>query len=122
MTHMDAYYNGPHRPPKHHRDDDDGDEPPREQRWHVDKGIPLALIITLTVSGLTTSAGALIYLTRLDARVVVIEAIVERQANLSNDIITLKEQVRNVERLVTRVETLLDRRTDIQKSNRVVSE
>lgn len=119
MTWMDARYNPPHRLPP--PDDDE----PLNERWHVDKGIPLALIVTLTLSALTSSAGAIVYISRIDSRLGVVERVIEGNGLLNENIVRLSEKVANLERVQERtlseIRDLLRRdRADNSKTDRMM--
>ena len=85
------------------------------ERWHVGKEIPLALILAIC----TSVASGIWYASATSARITMIEETIKGNSTVREDIVQLREQVRNVERLLTRMETVLDRRSDIEKTDRL---
>lgn len=84
------------------------------ERWHVGREIPLALIITI----LCSVGSGIWYASATNARVTVIEKTLETQVTLREDIVQIREQLKNLDRLTQRIETLLDRRSDASKSDK----
>jgi prefoldin subunit 5 len=87
-------------------DTDTTGSPARPERWHIGKEIPIALIATLMMS----VGSGVWYASKTDARITMLERTAEQNGGLRDDIVTLKEQIRNIDRLLTRVENILDRR------------
>lgn len=81
------------------------------ERWHVGKEIPIALIFVIV----TTASSGIWYASRTDARIAALERDADTNQNLRGDVIQIKEQVRNIDRVLTRVESLLDRRASISQ-------
>jgi hypothetical protein len=86
-----------------------------EEKWHVDKGIPLALMLSLAA----TTCSGIWYAALTSARINRLEEKIAEQVTFRDDIITLKIQVQNLTRLTERVEALLERRSEIPKSDRM---
>ncbi len=86
------------------------DSPPDTQ-WHLDKRIPIALIVTLAIN---TGVG-IWWLSALGSRVEMIERQVDRGSNLSGEIIQIKEQLRGLERVMLRLESYVDRRESLRE-------
>jgi len=89
------------------REPDDGDFPRARERWHVGREIPLALIFTIMMS----VGSGIWYASKTDARIMLLEKTQEQNGGLRDDIVALKEQIKNIDRLLQRVENVLDRRT-----------
>lgn len=80
-----------------------GDE---DERWHVGKEIPLALMFTMFCA----VASGVWYASQTDARIAILERDASANSGLRSDVIQIKEQVKNIDRVLSRVETMLDRR------------
>ncbi len=88
------------------------------ERWHIDKAVPLALIVTIAGGAASLSATGIVYMTKLETRVANVEEKIEPVTTLNSDVAVLKEQVRSFERLVNRVENILDRRAGAEREDR----
>jgi hypothetical protein len=82
-----------------------------ETHWHLDRRIPIALIITLA---LNTGVG-IWWLAALGSRVEMIERQVDRGSNLAGEIIQIREQLRGLERVMLRLEAYVDRRQTLRE-------
>lgn len=78
----------------------------RENSWHLDKGVPIALIVAM----LSGYAGGVWWMSDLNSRINYIERERERNSNLAGEIIQLRERLRSIERVSIRLEAWLDRR------------
>jgi len=78
------------------------------ERWHVSKEVPLMLVASILVS----AASGIWYASATSARIVAIEEAMKSSAGLNTDIVVLKEQVRQLERITSRLEAVTDRRSD----------
>ena len=85
------------------------------EHWHLDKRIPIALIITLFAYGFTGTW----WLSTLGNRMEVVERTLNGNGAVREDIATIKEQLRSMEKTVGRIERFLDRagitKTDKEK-------
>ena len=79
-----------------------------ENHWHLDKRVPVALIGTI-VSGFMV-AGA--WAANTDARLTSIEKQIEQQSDLSDRLIRVEEQNKNVLLTLNRIEARLEAKTD----------
>ena|ERR1700722_1150055 len=97
---------------------DTGDSYPLESKWHVTRGIPVALIVTVVGMFIGQTVGGVWYVSHLDSRVDAVEkvqitaaAIVEKvqAATNSQNVETAKlgEKVVAVQASVNRIEALL---------------
>lgn len=89
-----------------------GDSYPLERKWHITRGVPLALIWTVVAMFLGQSAGALVYFSRLDSRVEVVEKAQllaapqgERLARVEEKLIAVQATASRIESLLTPVKT-----------------
>lgn len=84
-----------------------GDAYPLEKRWHVTRGVPLALIFTVVTLFVGQTVGGVWYVSHLDSRVEVLE-----KANLLTQpqgerLTRLEEKVVAVQATANRIENLL---------------
>ena len=78
----------------------------RDSSWHLDKRVPVALIITI----LSGYAGGIWWASEMNARLSYIERYQVQSQGDSGQIIQIKEQLRGIERIVSRLEQYLDNR------------
>lgn len=83
----------------------------RDNSWHLDKRVPIALIFTMLVQ----FAAGIWWVADINGRVYYIERERDRNSNLSGEIIQIKEQLRGIERIIGRLENYLDRRKQLQE-------
>lgn len=76
-----------------------------DRQWHLDKRVPLALIITM----MAQFATGIWWISSLGVRVDVLERSQSSASGIRDDIVTMKEQLRNLDRVVLRLERYLDR-------------
>lgn len=76
----------------------------RDERWHLDKKVPLGIILALMLQ----SAGILIWAVKLDARVEALEIASLSSRQYEGRIISLEVTLRTTNDLLRRVETKLD--------------
>lgn len=84
----------------------------RDNSWHLDKRVPIALIFTMLVQ----FAAGIWWVADINGRVNYIERERDRNSNLSGEIIQIKEQLRGIERVIGRLETYLDRRQPLKET------
>ena len=91
-----------------------------DEQWHVGKEIPIALIVTLAISVMS----GIWYASKSDARITTLEEFVKTQTTLREDIVQIREQLRNLDRLTQRLEEYLDRRgqIDLRKDGTIITE
>ena len=78
------------------------------ERWHVGKEIPIALIASIAIWIMT----GIWYASKTDARITNVEEFIKTQTTLREDIVQIREQLKNLDRLTQRLEQYLDRRSD----------
>lgn len=75
------------------------------EHWHLDKKVPLALII-----GLLTQTAAMVWWTsKLDSRVLRLEELIAVQATANDRVVRLESAKDDVARRLDRIEIKLDR-------------
>ena len=79
-----------------------------DNAWHLDRRVPIALIVTLAMQG---SVG-IWWMASLGSRVDYLERGVTASSGLSGEIIQIKEQLRGIDRTLTRLEAYLDRKAE----------
>ena len=87
-----------------------------DNSWHLDKRVPIALIVTLMMQG----AIGIWWMASLGSRVDYLERGVSASSGLGGDIIQMKEQLRGIEKTLVRLESYLDKRAE--KSSREVGQ
>lgn len=80
---------------------------PLEQRWHVTRGIPLALIFTVATLFAGQTLGGVWYFSHLDSRVEVLEKAQLIAQPQGERLTRLEEKVVSVQATVNRIEALL---------------
>ena len=79
-----------------------------DNQWHLDKRVPIALIVTLIL----TSASGIWFVAEINSRLSYIERSIAQSQSDSGQIIQIKEQLRGIERIVQRLEQYFDRRSE----------
>lgn len=79
-----------------------------ESRWHLDKRVPIALIVTLIIQ----TGGAIWWASSIASRVSSLEERVITAADQPGRIIKLETQIDNLTRLMGRIEDKLDKVLD----------
>ena len=77
-----------------------GQQDDKENEWHLDKKVPLALIATIGIS----MFGNVWWLSALGSRVDFIERAISNNALVREDIVKITEQLRSLDRVVGRIE------------------
>jgi hypothetical protein len=99
---------------QHHPQARQDEERPKREVWHIVKDIPLALLFSITMA----VGSGVWYASATNARIMVIETVIEKQSSLREDVVQIREQLRSLERLTIRLEQYLDHRATIdQKSD-----
>ena len=78
----------------------------RDSQWHLDKRVPVALIITM----LSGYAGGIWWISEMNSRMNNIERAQLQSSGDSGQIIRFDERLRSIERVITRLEAYLDNR------------
>lgn len=78
-----------------------------ESNWHLDKKVPIALIVTIMVQ----TAGGIWWAATVNARVNTLEAAVVQTAPQADRLTRVEVKIENVERGVNRIESVLQSRT-----------
>jgi hypothetical protein len=76
-----------------------------DTHWHLDRKVPIVLIVAL----LTNSAIGIWWLSSLSSRVTHAETMALTTSSLNVEIVQMKEQLRGIDRTITRLENFLDR-------------
>ena len=71
-----------------------------EARWHLEKRVPIALIVAMFVQ----SAGLVWWVSKLDSRVAAVETFAVDNKGLLTDSAVLKTRLDNIERSLLRIE------------------
>lgn len=79
-----------------------------ESRWHLDKRVPIALIVTLIVQ----TGGAVWWASSIASRVTNLEERVVTASDQPGRIIRLETQIENMTALMRRIEDKLDKALD----------
>ena len=90
--------------PRHKTVTELGDTGPQE-RWHITRGIPIALIITLVVMAVGQTIGGVWYFSHLDSRVDVLEKAQVVTQPQGERLTRLEEKVVSVQATANRIET-----------------
>lgn len=77
---------------------------PASESWHLDKRVPIVLIITLTLN----SALGIWYASKLDSRVGFLEFQQTQMINIPLELGQMKEQLRSIDHSVERLNSLWD--------------
>lgn len=80
---------------------------PLEQRWHVTRGIPLALIFTVASLFIGQTVGGVWYFSHLDSRVEVLEKAQLLTQPQGERLTRLEEKVVSVQATASRIETAI---------------
>lgn len=83
------------------------------EKMHFGKEISISNVITVC----SVIAGFIWYASQNEARLSNVERSVDMQMTLREDIAQIREQLKNLDRLTVRLETYLDRRTDLGKAD-----
>lgn len=78
------------------------------ERWHVGKEIPVALLMSLLMS----VASGVWYASATNTRINALEETFRATSSTREDIVQIREQLRNLDRVTQRLEAFLDRRAD----------
>jgi hypothetical protein len=84
---------------------------PASGNWHLDKRVPVALILSLAIYFF----GGAWWVSKISSRVDYIELQVSQGVNLPVEIGAMKEQLRGIERSILRVETVLDNKISFEE-------
>jgi len=79
---------------------------PASESWHLDKRVPIVLIITLTLN----SALGIWYASKLDSRVGFLEFQQNQLVNIPLELGQMKEQLRSIDHSVERINNFWDDR------------
>ncbi len=71
-----------------------------QSRWHLDKRVPIALIITMLLQGI----GLVWYVSKIDSRVQTLETFAADNKGLLTDSAVLRTRLDNIERSLLRIE------------------
>lgn len=82
---------------------------PANANWHLDKRIPIALIVTIILQ----SAAAIWWAARVDQRVTAIERHVDRRAGDGDRVTRLEEKLSALTSETTRLSVRIDRLIDV---------
>jgi hypothetical protein len=86
---------------------DIGDPYPNERRWHITRGVPLALIFTIASMFIGQTVGGIWYFSHLDSRVDTLEkAQIVAQPNAER-LTRVEEKLVAVQATTSRIEALL---------------
>lgn len=88
----------------------DPDENGRGQGWHITRGVPVALIVTMTVMFVTQIVTAAWFAARLDARVDVLEKAQLVFAPQGERLTRVEEKLENVKAGIADIKALLQAR------------
>lgn len=84
-----------------------GDSYPLERRWHITRGVPLALIFTVISMFVGQTVGGVWYFSHLDSRVDVIEKAQMLAQPQGERLTRLEEKLVAVQATTNRIEALL---------------
>ena len=93
---------------------DTGDMYPLEKRWHITRGIPLALIFTVIATIAAQTVGGVWYFSHLDSRVDVLEKAQILAQPQGERLTRLEEKVVSVQATANRIETAVTALTAIK--------
>jgi len=83
---------------------------PAAGNWHLDKRVPVALIITLVMQ----FTFGVWWVSKISTRVDYLEIQMNQGINLPTEIGAMKEQLRGIERSVQRVQDVLDKKINFE--------
>lgn len=71
-----------------------------QSRWHLDKRVPIALILTIMMQ----TIGVVWYVSKLDSRIIALEIFAADNKGLLTDSAVLRTRLDNIERSLLRIE------------------
>lgn len=71
-----------------------------QSRWHLDKRVPIALILTIMMQ----TIGVVWYVSKLDSRVMALESFAADNKGVLTDSAVLRTRLDNIERSLLRIE------------------
>ena len=88
-------------------DPDVGDDRIDDQHWHISRGVPVALIITLMITLIAQTATAAWFVARLDGRVEVLEKAQLISAPQADRLTRVEEKLENVKTGISDIKLIL---------------
>lgn len=79
-------------------------QPPDDTKWHLDRRVPLALIVTIVLTILAQTATAIWFIADLNHRVGTLETDAAQSRTDSRNLIKLEGLVGELSRIVSRLE------------------
>lgn len=80
----------------------------QEESWHLDKKVPIGIIIALIIQSITFFSIAVAWKTTVDGRLSRLEELSADSANQSDRIIILEQQLKYIVESLNRIETKLN--------------
>ena len=79
-------------------------QPPDDSKWHIDRRVPLALIVTIVLAILAQTAAGIWFISDLNRRVGNLEGDAAQSRTDSRNLIKLEGLVGELQRIVNRLE------------------
>lgn len=80
-----------------------------DKRWHIDRRVPIGIIITFSIAILAQTAVLSSFIGRLDTRVAQLETAQGMRSDERDRLVTLEVQMRAIHESLLRIERRMDR-------------